>query len=118
MAASSFLLKQRAFIKLYLLKFAEEERLYGLKFLEVLTGEFKKYGYEPTHTEVYKALHELLDEGMLQTSKELKEGTKRQEIKKYRIYDMEKVKLYRKQLKFELDRCEDLIKKALKDNYK
>ncbi|MBR2517348.1 MAG: Replication termination protein, partial [Geobacillus sp.] len=57
---SGFLLKQRAFLKLYLITLTEQERLYGLKLLDVLRQEFKPFGYQPNHSEVYKALHDLI----------------------------------------------------------
>jgi Replication terminator protein len=56
-SSTGFLLKQRAFLKLYMITYDEQERLYGMKLLEVLREEFKPYGYRPQHTEVYKALH-------------------------------------------------------------
>ncbi len=47
----------------------EQERLYGLKLLEVLRSEFKPIGFKPNHTEVYRSLHELLDDGILKQVK-------------------------------------------------
>lgn len=54
----------------------EQERLYGLKLLEVLRSEFKEIGFKPNHTEVYRSLHELLDDGILKQIKVKKEGAK------------------------------------------
>jgi DNA-binding PadR family transcriptional regulator len=116
---SGFLLKQRAFLKLYLITLTEQERLYGLKILDVLRQEFKPYGYKPNHSEVYKALHDLIEDGILKQVKQKKEGMKYQEVVYYRFADggYEKAKLYKKQLKTELDRCEALIRKAIQDNF-
>jgi DNA-binding PadR family transcriptional regulator len=117
-SSTGFLLKQRAFLKLYMITYVEQERLYGMKLLEVLREEFKPYGYRPQHTEVYKALHELIEDGILKQVKRKKEGMKYQEVVYYQFKDYEKAKLYKKQLKEELDRCKGLIQKAISDNYK
>lgn len=109
-------MKQRAFLKLYMITMTEQERLYGLKLLEVLRSEFKEIGFKPNHTEVYRSLHELLDDGILKQIK-VKEGAKLQEVVLYQFKDYEAAKLYKKQLKVELDRCKKLIEKALSDNF-
>ncbi|MCD7033543.1 helix-turn-helix transcriptional regulator [Metabacillus sp. GX 13764] len=115
--ASGFLLKQRAFLKLYMITMTENERLYGLRLLDTLRDEFAHIGFKPNHSEVYKALHDLIDDGILKQVKQKKEGMKLQEVVFYRFADYEAAKLYKKQLKLELDRCLALIQKALKDNY-
>ncbi|MCY7865925.1 helix-turn-helix transcriptional regulator [Bacillus spizizenii] len=117
-SVSTFMLRQRAFLKLYLIKLVEEERLYGLEILETLKGEFKAYGYKPTHSEIYKSLHELMADGILDRYRRPKEGTKLQEVVYYRFNDLEEAKRYKKLLKVELDRCVGLLQKALKDNYR
>ena len=116
---SGFLLKQRAFLKLYLITLTEQERLYGLKLLDFLRQEFRPFGYKPNHSEIYKALHDLIEDGILKQVKMKKEGMKYQEVVYYRFADggYEKAKLYKKQLKAELDRCEALLRKAIKDNF-
>ncbi|KEZ50254.1 MULTISPECIES: helix-turn-helix transcriptional regulator [Metabacillus] len=116
-SASGFLLKQRAFLKLYMIRMTEQDRLYGLKLLDVLRDEFRIYGYRPNHSEVYKSLHELIEDGILKQVKRKKEGMKLQEVVYYQFEDYEKAKLYKKQLKTELDRCQKLLGKALQDNY-
>lgn len=116
---SGFLLKQRAFLKLYLITLTEQERLYGLKLLDVLREEFQPFGYRPNHSEVYKALHDLIEDGILEQVKKKKEGMKYQEVVYYRFTEegYKKAQLYKRQLKTELDRCEALIRKAIKDNF-
>lgn len=114
---STFMLRQRAFLKLYLIKLVEEEKLYGLEILDTLRNEFKSLGYKPTHSEIYKSLHELMDDGVLNRYRQTKEGTKLQEVVYYRFSNYEEAKRYKKQLKVELDRCVGLLQKALKDNY-
>ncbi|UPV80986.1 replication termination protein [Bacillus rugosus] len=116
-SSTGFLVKQRAFLKLYMITMTEQERLYGLKLLEVLRSEFKEIGFKPNHTEVYRSLHELLDDGILKQIKVKKEGAKLQEVVLYQFKDYETAKLYKKQLKVELDRCKKLIEKALSDNF-
>ncbi|MDQ0162739.1 helix-turn-helix transcriptional regulator [Bacillus alveayuensis] len=114
---SGFLLKQRAFLKLYLITMTEQERLYGLKLLDVLRNEFRPYGYKPNHSELYKALHDLIHDGILKQVKRKKEGTEFQEVVYYEFVDYEKAKKYKRQLKAELDRCRALIEKAIRDNF-
>ncbi|MCM3006480.1 helix-turn-helix transcriptional regulator [Priestia koreensis] len=117
--SSGFLLKQRAFLKLYMITMTEQDRLYGLKLLDALRDEFRPFGYKPNHSEVYKALHDLIEDGVLQQVKRKKEGMKLQEVVYYRFPDggYEKAQLYKRQLKVELERCESMIKKAIRDNY-
>lgn len=115
---SRFLVKQRAFLKIYLISMAEKERLYGLKYLETIKDEFRVYGYKPGHSEIYKSLHELIDDGILRKMKRIKEGMKLQEVIYYMIEDKGKANLYKKQLKVELERCHKLLGKALADIYK
>ncbi|MCM3109675.1 helix-turn-helix transcriptional regulator [Lederbergia lenta] len=116
--STGFLIKQRAFIKLYLITNIENGRWYGMKLLDELRKEFKPYGYEPQHPEIYRALHELLEQGILKRGKIKKEGSKYQEIAVYFIRDTEKASAYKKLIKHDLDRGHQLIKKALTDNYK
>lgn len=115
--SSGFLLKQRAFLKLYLITMTEKERLYGLKILDVLRSEFKPYGYKPNHSELYKALHDLIHDGILKQVKRKKDGTEFQEVVFYEFVGYEKAKKYKRQLKVELDRCKALIEKAIRDNF-
>lgn len=114
---STFMLRQRAFIKLYLITMTEQKRLYGFKIWETLEEEFKEFGYKPQRSEIYKSLHELLDDGILKSHNVEKEGTKRQEVVVYQFKNHDEAKAYKKLLKAELDRCVGLLQKALKDNY-
>ena len=99
--SSGFLLKQRAFLKLYMITMTEQERLYGLRLLDVLRDEFRPFGFKPNHSEVYKALHDLIEDGVLKQVKRKKEGMKLQEVVYYTFTNEgeEKAKLYKKQLK-------------------
>jgi len=115
--SSGFMLKQRAFLKLYMITMTEEKRLYGLKLLEVLREEFKGFGYRPNSSEVYKSLHDLIDDGILEQVKEGKEGTNRQVVFYYRFKNVKKAKEYKNQLEVELHRCNALLNKAIKDNF-
>ena len=116
---SGFLLKQRAFLKLYLITLIEQKHLYGLKLRDLLKEEFKQFGYEPHHPEIYKSLHDLIEQGIIYQVKEKKEGKKYQEVVYYRFTKEgpELAKSYKKLLKAELDRCIGLLEKAVRDNY-
>lgn len=116
-----YLVKQRAFIKLYLLTMIERRKDYAFNYLDELRTEFQQFGYQPTHSEIYKALHELTLDNVLYRTKQIKGDPQKdfQEIVLYRFTEegYEKAKLYKKQMKSELDRCSGMLQKALRDNY-
>ncbi|MED4346355.1 MULTISPECIES: helix-turn-helix transcriptional regulator [Heyndrickxia] len=116
--STGFLIKQRAFLKLYIITNIENGRWYGLQLLDELKKEFKPLGFEPQHSEIYRALHELEDEEQILTKIKVKpDGAKRKEVVVYKIKDMEKAKAYKKLVKADLERCEQLLQKALRDNF-
>lgn len=117
MGRTTFVLRQRAFLKLYMLQKAEKGNLYGLQILSDLMDYFNDLGYKPTKSEVYKSLHELLKEGLIKRKWIDKEGTEMQEVAVYQIGDTEKVKAYKALVKIDLDRSVSLLNRALKDNY-
>ncbi|WP_019241618.1 MULTISPECIES: helix-turn-helix transcriptional regulator [Bacillus] len=116
-----FLLKQRSFLKLYLLDIIEKQKGYGSQILDELRTEFKPFGYSPTHSELYKTLHELYKDGSVRREKKIKgeAGVDFQEIVIYHLTESGKKEadLYRKQMKVELDRCVGLLNKAIRDHY-
>lgn len=89
-----FLIKQRAFLKLYLLGLIEKRKDYGLNFLEEIREEFKELGYKPTHSELYKSLHSLAKEGWVERIRKVKGDPKEdfQEIILYRLTEEGKKK--------------------------
>lgn len=118
----AFMIAQRAFIKVYLITMVEQQRGYGYQMLEELRQEFKSHGYSPPQSEIYRALHELVQEGVLYRTKQLKGNDPRvdfQEIVLYHFTDdgAEKAKLYKKQVKTDLDRCLGILHKAVNDNF-
>ncbi len=118
----AFMIAQRAFIKTYLITMVEQHRGYGYQMLEEMRQEFKSFGYNPPQSEIYRALHELVQEGVFYRTKQLKGNDPRvdfQEIVLYHFTDdgPEKAKLYKKQVKTDLDRCLGMLNKAVKDNY-
>ncbi|MBS4176844.1 helix-turn-helix transcriptional regulator [Lederbergia citrea] len=115
--STGFLIKQRAFLKLYLITNIENGRWYGMKLLDELRKEFKPMGFEPQHPEIYRALHELLEDGILKRGKIKKDGSKYQEIAVYYIRDAEKASAYKKLIKYDIDRSYRMIRKALEDNF-
>lgn len=116
--STGFLIKQRAFLKLYIITNIENGRWYGLQLLDELRKEFKPFGFEPQHSEVYRAFHELEDEEEILTKVRIKvEGAKRKEVVVYKIKDSEKAKAYKKLVKLDLERSEQLLRKAISDNF-
>jgi DNA-binding PadR family transcriptional regulator len=118
----AFMIAQRAFLKLYLITMVEQHRGYGYQMLEELKEKFRPFGYEPPQSEIYRALHELVHEGILYRTKKLKGEDPKvdfQEVVLYHFTDDagEKVKLYKKQVKQDLDRCLAILHKAVKDNF-
>src|SRR5690606_24985774 len=84
-----FLLKQRAFLKLYLLEEIEKQTGYGLQFLDDLRDQFRQYGYVPSHSELYKILHKLSADGIVERSDKIKGDPEHnlQRIVLYRLTD-------------------------------
>ncbi len=115
--STGFLIKQRAFIKMYLITNIENGKWYGMQLLDEMKKEFKPFGFEPQHSEIYRALHDLLEEGVLTRGKIIKEGSKYQEVAVYSIKDKEKAKTYKKMVKVDIDRSAQLLRKAIEDNY-
>ncbi len=115
--STGFLIKQRAFIKMYLITNIENGKWYGMQLLDEMRKEFKPFGFEPQHSEIYRALHDLLEEGVLTRGKIIKEGSKYQEVAVYSIKDKEKAKTYKKMVKVDIDRSAQLLRKAIEDNY-
>lgn len=113
---NTFVLRQRAYLKLYMIHEAEKGS-YGHRMLEDLRDRFEDLGYRPTKSEIYKCLHELLKEGHIVRHGIIKEGTEMQKVFVYKLGDREKVKTYKDTLKAELDRSIALLNRALKDNY-
>ncbi|AJS59057.1 helix-turn-helix transcriptional regulator [Paenibacillus sp. IHBB 10380] len=118
----AFMIAQRAFIKVYLITMVEQQRGYGYQMLEELRAEFSSFGYAPPQSEIYRALHELVQEGVFYRTKQLKGNDPRvdfQEIVLYHFTDSgkEKADLYKKQIKTDLDRCLGILNKAASDNY-
>ncbi|MEK1828923.1 helix-turn-helix transcriptional regulator [Priestia megaterium] len=114
-------MKQRAFLKLYLYSIIQEQKQYGQEYLHKLREEFKPFGYKPTHSEMYKILHELTRDQLVTREKKIRgeRGIDFQEIIYYELTDkgLEEYKLYKKQMKVELERSTALLQKALKDHY-
>ncbi|MGC6589107.1 helix-turn-helix transcriptional regulator [Paenibacillus sp. Dod16] len=118
----AFMIAQRAFIKVYLITMVEQQRGYGYQMLEELRQRFKDHGYSPPQSEIYRALHELVQEGVLYRTKQLKGNDPSvdfQEIVLYHFTDegVDKAKLYKKQVKQDLDRCLGILHKAVNDNF-
>ncbi|WP_308639887.1 helix-turn-helix transcriptional regulator [Paenibacillus silvisoli] len=114
-----FMIAQRAFIKLYMITLVEKHRGYGYQMLEELKQDFKALGYEPPQSEIYRSLHDLVEDGILYRTRHRKLDVDYQEVIMYHFTDdgMEKARLYKKLVKEDLDRCQALLHKAVKDNF-
>ncbi|MCJ7842880.1 hypothetical protein MUB24_18750 [Lederbergia sp. NSJ-179] len=66
---------------------------------------------------MYRALHELLEAGIVKRDKIKKEGSKYQEIAVYYLRDKDKANAYLKLVKADLDRYQGLLNFALKENF-
>lgn len=115
--STGFLIKQRAFLKVYLITEIERGPAYGLQLLEILQKKFDPHGFEPNHAEIYRSLHELTEAGILNVRDELAEGAKRKKLQVYTVKDRDLAKAYKELAKVDLDRCQDLLRKAIQDNY-
>ncbi|NGY88137.1 Replication termination protein [Bacillus megaterium] len=114
----SFMIKQRAMLKACLITMIETENLYGLEFRDFIREQYRDVGYRPNHSEIYKSLHELMEEGIVEQKKRKCQGKKLQEVVYYRIIDKNKADLYQKQVRMELERCDRLVHKTLARYYK
>lgn len=115
-----FLTTQRAILKVYLINMIEQKRSYGRRYLDYIKSQVREYGYEPRPSEIYKALHELTDEGVIYRTKRLKEFDEGlQEVVLYSFAEngFELAQRYKKLVKDDLERSKKLINKILKDNY-
>lgn len=116
-----FLMRQKPFLKLYLYRCIEQNKDYGSHYLKELESEFQMLGYRPTHSQMYKALHEMTHDGHVKRERKIKgePGVDFQEIILYTLTETGKkeYELYKKQMKVELERNRDLVLKALSDNY-
>ncbi|PGQ88367.1 helix-turn-helix transcriptional regulator [Priestia megaterium] len=115
--STGFLLKQRAFLKVFLITEIEQGRSYGLQLRDILLSHFQAYGFKPHHSEIYHSLHELTEAGILRKREELEEGAKYKKLSIYTIEDKEKAAAYKKLVKADLDRSQGLINKALSHNF-
>ena len=113
--SGGYLMKQRAFIQLYVLTFIEEGRPYGIQMLEQLRERFRDEGYKPNHAEIYRALHELVDSGVIKASKKKLMEDSYQEITIYHIRDAQKAKQVKGELIEEVERSMDILRKTIID---
>lgn len=115
-----FLIKQRAVLKLYLLTLIEKKKMYGRQMLLYLREELEPYGFKPTHTELYKALHELEKDKIVRREKAPLHNHEDnyQEIVYYHLREegRGKAETFKKQVKHDLDRSIQLLEKIRREN--
>jgi len=114
---SRYLPAQGSLLKLNLLTILEKKPLYGLEIARQLKKQYAPFQFAFKHEHVYKALHELVNEGILYQKKEMK--TEMQEIVVYHYAPggKEKAKAYRIEMKIKLDRSIGLLQEAVRANY-
>ncbi len=114
---NNYLPPQAAFLKLNLLTIIEKERLYGYQIKRELQSLYQNHRYTIKHEHIYRALHDLVNEGYLIQEKE--KIAEFQEVVYYRFSDngLERAQVYREQMKNELDRSIELLQEAKKLNY-
>lgn len=86
------------------------------------TSGFQSPWLFPPQSEIYRALHELVQQGILYRTKQLKGNDPKVDFQEIVLYHFtsdgeEKAKLYKKQVKTDLDRCLGILNKAVVDNY-
>ncbi|MDQ0206062.1 helix-turn-helix transcriptional regulator [Alkalicoccobacillus murimartini] len=113
--SSGFLIKQRLFIKGYLITYIETSRPYGIQMLDELKQHFKPLGYTPNHAEIYRALHELLDEGIVRSGQKKLTEDSYQEITIYYIRDAEKAHALKQHIADEVRRSHKVLLRAIED---
>ncbi|MFX3617062.1 MAG: helix-turn-helix transcriptional regulator [Sporolactobacillus sp.] len=115
----TFLTKQRAVLKIYLIHEIERSKSYGWAYRQSIA--LKNKAYQPTNSEIYKALHELTADGMVQRKKrqQVEKGEGLGEIVVYSFTEegSRKAQLYKQQVKEDLERSRRLIDAILKDIY-
>ena len=115
---SVFVVKQRAFLKLYLIQLIKQGKGYGLQLQGELERKFKPYGFTPTKTEIYRSLQDLLEDGILSRVKEKKDGARYAEIAVYSILDYDKAYSYTRTVREDIRRSMSLLELSLKDSEK
>ncbi|OAJ75248.1 Replication termination protein [Brevibacillus sp. SKDU10] len=120
--STGFLMKQRAFLKLYLITMVEMKKGYALQMLDILQHDFKNLGYRPNHAEIYRSLDDLVEDGILYRVKKLQPNmnSKHKEVVYYHFVSDggdEKAMRYKANVKTDLDRCIKILRKAVADNY-
>lgn len=113
--STGFLIKQRLFLKAYLLSFIEDGRPYGTQMLEELKEQFKPYGFSPNHAELYRALYELIEEGVLRSTKRKLRKDSFQEVNVYYFRDSDKAHRIKQQSLDEMIRSHAILEKAIND---
>ncbi|MGG1263746.1 helix-turn-helix transcriptional regulator [Brevibacillus laterosporus] len=113
----NFLIKQRAYLKVYLITKIKKGRSYGLQLAKELGDEFIRDGFVPTSAEVYRSLDELVEQGIVSRHTQLQEGTEKKPIIVYKINDLHIADSYLQLVQQDLQRSQRLIEKALKDNF-
>jgi DNA-binding PadR family transcriptional regulator len=112
---SGYVTKQAAFLKAYLIGLINKQPLHGYNYYEEIVKAFRADGYEPTKTEVYRALHDMIREEMIyQVRRKVPEA----EFKEVKIYHFaepngyDKAVKYVEEVKADLERSVQLLEKA------
>ncbi|WYP28392.1 Replication termination protein [Alkalihalobacillus sp. FSL W8-0930] len=113
--STGFLIKQRLFLKAYLISFIEDGRPYGTQMLEELKEQYKPYGFSPNHAELYRALYELIEEGVLRSTKRKLREDSFQEVNVYYFRDSAKAHRIKQEALDEMVRSHAILEKAIND---
>ena len=115
--STGFLIKQRAYLKLFILNKIGTRRIYGQQIVNELKSEMNNFNYHPYHSEIYRSLQDLLEDGYIKRQRSKLKKDSYQEIYLYYIKDADKVNAYNQLVKQDLDRCKALIDYALEKNF-
>lgn len=87
-------IRQRALLKSIIISSVKNNSHYGLELKKNIFLDFEEYGYEPTNSEIYKSLFELVSSGILDREEKVVKGSTYETVVVYKIRDKEKADYY------------------------
>lgn len=107
-------IKQRALLKALIISSVKESGSYGLELKENIFESFREYGFEPTNSEIYKSLFELVSSQILERREVKVDGSIYETIVIYNIKNEKRAEYYINLVTKELTGNKNLIGDVLK----